>query len=587
MIIEPLLKLALSLEASHGVYALLLGSGVSRAAGIPTGWEIVLDLIRKLAAMNAEEPEPDPESWYRQKFGEDPKYDKLVDNFGATQSERRNILRPYFEPTTEEAEQDLKVPTATHQAIAALVRMGYIRMILTTNFDRLTEMALDEEGIVPDIISSEDHLKGAIPYVHSKCYLVKLHGDYIDTRIKNTPEELADYSPEMNGLLDRIFDEFGLIICGWSSASDTALRNAILRCPNRRFTTFWLSKGDINEEAKEIIDHRKAEIIAIESADRAFSDIIEKVASLSELAHATPVSTAVAVSTVKRYIVDPKHRIRLRDLIHEETERVCQELKSDRFETNGLKFTPDLFHQRMHQYEFLIERLSSMLAALSFYDTGENRYLLTYSLERLANKPRQNGNVALINLQLYPALLVLYSIGISALSSQRFDNLAAILLEPRYRDDFNSEKRPAVDMLHVYSVFDSGTDKLVPRPNAEREYTAANNYLFDMIKPVLQSYLPDDIAYEEAFDIFEYLLALTCWDLLERGWSPIGRFGWRYGTMGALGKSPISEFIVTGSKLGDEWGLLKSGFFNGSIDRLNNIVTESDTWHQEITRGWH
>ena len=45
MHIEPELKLAIALHSSPGVYALLLGSGLSSAAGIPTGWQITLDLI--------------------------------------------------------------------------------------------------------------------------------------------------------------------------------------------------------------------------------------------------------------------------------------------------------------------------------------------------------------------------------------------------------------------------------------------------------------------------------------------------------------------------------------------------------------
>jgi len=40
---EPALKLALSMHAKPGAYALLIGSGVSKSAGIPTGWEIVRD----------------------------------------------------------------------------------------------------------------------------------------------------------------------------------------------------------------------------------------------------------------------------------------------------------------------------------------------------------------------------------------------------------------------------------------------------------------------------------------------------------------------------------------------------------------
>ena len=51
---ESVLKLAMSMHANPGVYALLIGSGVSKSAGIPTGLEIVLDLIRKVAYKEGE-----------------------------------------------------------------------------------------------------------------------------------------------------------------------------------------------------------------------------------------------------------------------------------------------------------------------------------------------------------------------------------------------------------------------------------------------------------------------------------------------------------------------------------------------------
>ena len=50
--IDPVHSLAFSIQANPGVYAVLVGSGVSRTAKIPTGWEIILDLIRKLAAVS-------------------------------------------------------------------------------------------------------------------------------------------------------------------------------------------------------------------------------------------------------------------------------------------------------------------------------------------------------------------------------------------------------------------------------------------------------------------------------------------------------------------------------------------------------
>jgi hypothetical protein len=46
--IDPTTALAFSLfENNKGVYALLVGSELSSAAHIPTGWEITLDLVRR------------------------------------------------------------------------------------------------------------------------------------------------------------------------------------------------------------------------------------------------------------------------------------------------------------------------------------------------------------------------------------------------------------------------------------------------------------------------------------------------------------------------------------------------------------
>lgn len=50
---NTLTSIAFALQSNKGVYALLLGSGISRSAGIPTGWEIVLDLIKKASSGNS------------------------------------------------------------------------------------------------------------------------------------------------------------------------------------------------------------------------------------------------------------------------------------------------------------------------------------------------------------------------------------------------------------------------------------------------------------------------------------------------------------------------------------------------------
>ena len=196
--IDPTLSLALSMYANKGIYDVILGSGISRSAGIPTGWEVVIDLIRKLALLQGKDCEPDPADWYKKTFGHEPNYSTLLEVLVKSPSERQQLLRGYFEPNETEREQGLKMPTPAHKAIAELVGNGYIRVILTTNFDRLLEQALESVGVIPTIVSTPDAVKGTLPLTHTRCTIIKLHGDYLDIRIKNTPDELEQYDKGLN-----------------------------------------------------------------------------------------------------------------------------------------------------------------------------------------------------------------------------------------------------------------------------------------------------------------------------------------------------------------------------------------------------
>ncbi len=189
---DPFVPLAFSVYSSKGVYALLLGSGISRAAQILTGWEIVEDLIGKVARLRGQEISADPAGWYRTVYGKDPTYSDLLEQLAKTPAERKQLLRSYFEPTVEQRELGEKLPTAAHRGIARLAAKGYIKVILTTNFDRLLETALEAEGVRPTVLSTTDAIRGSLPIQHTSCCVIKVHGDYMDTRIRNTPGELRE-----------------------------------------------------------------------------------------------------------------------------------------------------------------------------------------------------------------------------------------------------------------------------------------------------------------------------------------------------------------------------------------------------------
>lgn len=577
--IDPILSLAFSVHSNQGIYALLLGSGVSRAAGIPTGWEVVLDLIRKLAHLRGENCEPDPAAWYRSEYQEEPDYAKLLDAIAKSPSERSQLLKGYFEPTEDEREQGLKLPTAAHKAIANLVANGYIRVILTTNFDRLLEKALEAVGVVPTVISTADAVDGAMPLVHTKCSIIKIHGDYLDTRIKNTPAELEQYDGRFNCLLDRVFDEFGLIVCGWSGEWDTALRAAIERCPSRRFTTFWAARGEPRGAAKNLLGRRSGVFVTIQNAESFFQELAEKVSALQEINSSHPLSTKVAVASLKKYLVDARYRIRLHDLVSQEVEKLYTDLSSEH-SSLGSSFSAEELVRRVRRYESLTEILLAIVTNGCYWGEQSHEYLWVDSLERIANQPELRSGLSYLKvwrqLSFYPALLLLYAGGITSLASGQYSTFAALLLKPQVKDF--SKSQPLVLSLNTRTVMEKNVGQQLP--GMETRYTPLSDHLYEVLREPLKEFLPQDVRYQKCFDRFEYLFSLVHIDFnLRQGygdWGAVGSFGWR--------RDIISEIKLEFKKAGRNWAPLKAGLFDGSVERFQSIEAALD--EQVGKLGW-
>jgi hypothetical protein len=562
------------MHSNKGVYALLLGSGVSRLAGIPTGWEVVLDLIRKLAHIQGANCEPDPAAWYADNFQEDANYSKLLDSVAKRPSERSQLLRSYFEPNEDERQRGVKTPTDAHKAIAKLVGAGYIRVIITTNFDRLIEKALEDVGVVATVISTPDAAQGALPLTHTRCTIVKVHGDYLDTRIKNTPEELSTYNIRISRLLDRIFDDYGLIVCGWSAEWDTALRISIERCKSRRFATYWALKGNMSDPAKALIDLRQAQIIPISSADSFFDELEEKVESLIEYDRPHPLSAKVAVVTMKKYMEEDKYKIRLHDLIMQEVEKVHDNTAIQFFPT-GEQFSPEELSRRVQKYDSLIEILQTMMITGAYWGNLQMGSLITKGLERLTDSlGNQSGIDVWHRLQLYPALVLMYSAGLASLGAMNYETLAFILLKPQNRFQAPGPQSLILS-LSPGMVMETGVGRQLPKH--ERQYFPLSEHLFETLAGPLKEYIPDQKQFDETFDRLEFFWALVFTDFSLQAskfyWIPVGRFGWKYANDGYSITQVIKQEI---EQYGENWLPLKAGFFGGSVERalkaLNAVI---------------
>lgn len=551
--------LAISMDAAPGRMALLLGSGLSLSAGIPTGWDVVTDLALKVAAAEGIDPLPsNPTSWYSSTFGVDPDYSKLLEAVAPTPAQRRDILSGYFEPSKDDDEAGQRQPTEAHRAIARMVKAGLVKVIVTTNFDRLLEQALVAVGTDPVVIASTDAAKGAPPLTHASCTIVKVHGDYLDPNIRNTIGELETYDDEMDQLLDRIFDEYGLLVCGWSGTWDRALRHAIERCPTRRYGFYWASVGDLGDEAKQLIRNRDGHIIRVDGADSLFTSLESKVAALRDIARRPALEGDLLIAEAKRYLPDPVHRIRLDDLFMAAASKGIEAIT---FDANPPASDCEHYLEEAHRIEAACVDLLAVCPVLGEYGSGaDQESLVRRILTRLASPTSASlsGFTAWIELRGYPGLLASYALGLGAIHRQNWPILATALLTVTRESKLDGEESRA------FSVFKSVKVLSGPCLNTTFEQgrkTPVSDYLFQLlsehVRPQLQL---SESEFEDLFDRWEYAAAVVQQAAGE--WPALGRWTWRSHRTDTVPSSAIDSAVGS---------VEQAGF---SLEHLTTIKTQ-------------
>ncbi len=580
--IDPIQSLAFAIQTHPGVYALLLGSGVSRAAGIPTGWDIALDLIGKLAAASNDVPTPDPAQWYFEKYGEAPDYSILLDRLAKTPTERQQLLRPYFEPTDQEREDGVKLPTSAHRAIARLVRQGFVKVIVTTNFDRLIESALQEEGISPEVLSSPDQVNGALPLTHVQHRVLKLNGDYLDSRIRNTPAELDGYPQEFNDHLDRIFDEFGLVVCGWSADWDGGLRDAIYRAPSRRFTIFWATRGEPTNTAERLIEHRRADVIPIESADAFFTTIEETVESIQEFSKPHPLSTETAIVSLKRYLPNAEYRIRLADLIDAIVEQALNATSRGSFVVQGAPYpTRELVTARLRSYESACSTLVAMAPIAGFWAEDDHFSLWERVMERLSTLPLAGGDTIWLALRAYPAMLLLYALGLGAVESGRLRFLNRVFNTRVNLAAAGNAPTPALITLINEMTTLQRNDLLEGTGNRPAPF---NLWMHAALRQPLKQLIPDEGKYALTFDKLEILVGLSFahLDKSPDHWSPLGDFVRRRQNAQRI----LTEIEVSISEYQHDSEYVDCGIFGQTPEECLQSLEHFKVFVSEVLRRW-
>ncbi len=536
---DEVIPVAFALQHSPRRYALLVGSGISRDTGILTAGEITDDLIRQIASLHYKKiSDQNPVDWYREQFGSSPTFKGLFSHLAKSKDDQIAILRPYFEPMDSDGKPLNIEPTPAHLSIARLVRDGIISVIITPNFDNLLETAIEKEtGKSPVVITPESKLE-RMDVAGDYCRIVKINGSYPDTTLKLTPDDLACYEKDLAGYLYHLFSEYGLVLCGWSGEHDTGLTDLLTINKTRKFAIFWCSREVPDKIPEPIRIKLYPAIIGIRSANEFFGDLESQIEILRRHDRISSLTVEGANKKVKDALRDPRPELILSDLLREETDRVLTEVNRSDFVQEGPIDGKLIFKNRMEELERVSAPLAAMVATIAYYDDGKFAVLITETIDRLINLQKLEEDYLhdgqqvsgidrpselreyLHNLRLYPALLVIYSAGITAVQKSNFNNLSAILEKP-LKKQFDGTERlwrylPYFDEVNIWSVLGT-VEQWTLDFSLERFGKRENHYYYPkkVIQAIINTLIPNDIYFDTSFDIFELLYGLSYLNLTE------------------------------------------------------------------------
>lgn len=586
--IEKLTTLAFSMYSNKGAYALLLGSGISRSAHIPSGWEVEEKLIQKLGASQGIIDSDDWHQWYKDKYQQSASYSSLLGEIVKTPTERVQLMKSFFEPTDEEKEIGWKTPTKAHLAIAKCAKKGYIRVILTTNFDRLLEKAFELEGVTPQVISHEGAISQATPIVHSKIpTIIKINGDYIDCQFRNTAEELDEYPEQMKLYLYRIFEEYGLVTCGWSGEWDKGLIEIINGATHSRYNSFFTYIGEAKNSIMSLSRDRMGELMPIESADNLFSELYEQITALEKYDANANMSHEMMLARVKKYISSKQYDIEFADIIEKWGAEAYNQI------TKVAHYNFSLTKESFERYlEIHLRAIDPLLdAAIITARWGKEWHVKLFGdiLIKLCIKPFKNGERGVVETSYIHALapmLLLNVIGIACVKFGRFKELNSILkLSVPAGNFMGFYRHPLLYLLGgthwTYETWNNlmGTTYCYP----------FSLFFLGQLEPVFKDYFITESEYENVFYIWEHLKSLVygynqC-SLIEFS-VPMGNFLYKRNEYKMKYKEtePYTLFFEEADKLKNNWEPIKQGMFGGSYDNYKQIYEQAEAYYQQYRK---
>jgi tetratricopeptide (TPR) repeat protein/NAD-dependent SIR2 family protein deacetylase len=205
------------------------------------------------------------QDWYTADKTSD--YSKLFEKCYDTERKRRS----YIESIIEKAE-----PSFGYMVLANLIAEGYFKTVITTNFDDLVYTACTTYTSVRPVVYSLGGFATEMTLTDERPRILKLHGDFLYSSLKNTGAELTKQDENMAREVGRVFSEHdGIVVVGYSGCDESVMK--LLRKLPQGKTLYWCyRKGSpLSRSVKKLASGTGKHLVEIEGFDELMNFIRE------------------------------------------------------------------------------------------------------------------------------------------------------------------------------------------------------------------------------------------------------------------------------------------------------------------------
>jgi protein O-mannosyl-transferase len=254
-------------------YCFILGSGASRSSGIPTGGELVKDWMSELTKMH---DSGDLTAWKKEnKITEK----NLAEHYSMI-FDKRFELDPKEGFDCLEKAMDGKEPSCGYSVLAHILAQKQHNIVVTTNFDSLTEDALFIYTKTKPLVVGHEALAHYIKPLNSRPTIVKIHRDLFFTP-KNTLSETKALETKFETNMTSLFKHYTPLVIGYGG-NDGSLMGFLEELDEIEGGIFWFYRkedGELNARIKKLIKKFNGRAIPIPS----FDDLMFQLGSKSKL----------------------------------------------------------------------------------------------------------------------------------------------------------------------------------------------------------------------------------------------------------------------------------------------------------------